>query len=236
MTMMRGPDLGYSIVGAVTPCRPGWLVVSAKVHAATFAPEQPRVYKTFAHTLDERPSFAVLAVSAPIGYADEVVRGGRTCDRMARRMLGPRGSTVRSAPTRSTVAGDETSLGGPLDAVTRTLLPRYQEVAAEMAPFRQRTTYEVNPELSFYQLNGDTPLLHPKRSEAGRQERIDILARRVPGIEIIAKAQIDDVRPEQLLDVAAMLWTARRIFARSAMRIPTEPEWDHEGLRMELVL
>jgi hypothetical protein len=32
-----------------------------------------------------------------------------------------------------------------------------------------------------------------------------------------------------------LLWTARRIFARAGTRLPTDPEWDEEGLRMEFV-
>jgi predicted RNase H-like nuclease len=37
-----------------------------------------------------------------------------------------------------------------------------------------------------------------------------------------------------LLDVAAFAWTARRIFAHAAIRIPADPEWDDIGLRMEM--
>jgi len=33
---------------------------------------------------------------------------------------------------------------------------------------------------------------------------------------------------------AAFLWTARRIFAHAAIRIPEDPEWDEQGLRMEM--
>jgi hypothetical protein len=32
-----------------------------------------------------------------------------------------------------------------------------------------------------------------------------------------------------------MLWTSRRIFAKAATRIPTDPEWDTEGMRKEIV-
>ena len=47
------------------------------------------------------------------------------------------------------------------------LLRRYREVAAEMAPYRQRTVFEVHPELSFFQLNGDVPLRWTKKFEVG---------------------------------------------------------------------
>jgi predicted RNase H-like nuclease len=231
-----GPDLGYSVVAGVTPCAPGWLVASAKVHAANFAPEYPKVYESFAEVLDERPSFSVIAVNAPIGYDDGSRPGGRTCDRMARSLLGSRGSTVHNAPTRATLETNSTNSADHLDAVSNLLLPRYREVAAEMAPFRQRTIYEAHPELSFYQLNGDRPLHWTKRFEIGRQERRLLLGKRIPGVGLILDAPLENVTPAHLLDAAAMLWTARRIFSRSAMRLPVDPEWDDQGLRMELVL
>ena len=49
-------------------------MASAKLHGATFAPEAPRVLESFAEVLDERPSFSVIALNAPIGYVDEVRR------------------------------------------------------------------------------------------------------------------------------------------------------------------
>ena len=50
-----------------------------------------------------------------------------------------------------------------------------------MAPFRQRTIYEVNPELSFFQLNGEEPLRWSKHSEKGHEERSALLEEKVPG-------------------------------------------------------
>jgi predicted RNase H-like nuclease len=119
--------------------------------------------------------------------------------------------------------------------VSNALLPRYREVAAEMAPYRQRTVYEVHPELSFFQINGDMPLRWTKKFEVGRDERRAILVKRIPGIDRVLDTELDDVPLAHLLDAAALLWTARRIFARAATRLPTEPEWDEEGLRMEFV-
>ena len=104
-----------------------------------------------------------------------------------------------------------------------------------MAPYRQRSVYEVNSELSFFQLNDDVPLRWSKRSEQGQQERRDLLAQKIPGGERIFDAKISRVPYSHLLDVAAFMWTARRIFARAGVRIPEDPQWDEQGLRMELV-
>jgi predicted RNase H-like nuclease len=122
-----------------------------------------------------------------------------------------------------------------LDAVTNVLLRRYREVAAEMAPYRQRTVFEVHPELSFFQLNGDVPLRWSKKFEAGLEERDTLLRKKIPGIDRVLETEFDNVPQSHLLDVAAMLWTARRIFARAGTRLPTDPEWDEQGLRMEFV-
>src|SRR3984957_4832691 len=118
MASRQGPDLPYSVVAGVTPCAPGWLVASAKLNGATFAPEAPRVLSTFAEVLDERPSFSVIALNAPVGYVDDVHNGGRTCDRMARALLGRRGSTIHNAPTRSSLQYDSAVTEDGLDAVT----------------------------------------------------------------------------------------------------------------------
>jgi predicted RNase H-like nuclease len=205
----RGPDLPYSIVAGVAPCVRGWLVASAKLRGTNFALEDPRVITSFADVLDERPSFSVVALNARVGWADE---GERTCDREARALLGGRDDTISTK-----------------------LLARYREVAAEMAPYRQRTVYEVQPELSFYQLNGDLPLLWCRRSDEGRSERLALLESRIPDVSRILGVELDAVVPAELLEVAACLWTARRIEGRAATRLPADPEWDVEGLRMEIL-
>ena len=89
-----------------------------------------------------------------------------------------------------------------------------------MAPFRQRTIYEVNADLSFYQLNEEGPCggrSTPKR--AGHERRSLLEAkdsrcaadhrRRGPGGDQIP-----------LLDVAAILWTAQKDLRQSRRSHP----------------
>jgi predicted RNase H-like nuclease len=232
----RGPELPYSLVAGVKPCATGWLVAVAKLHGTTFAPEEPRILETFIDVIDQRPAFAIVALNAPIGYPEEFERGGRACDREARALLGRRGAAIQSAPVRSQVEEglDNSSVEG-LSAVTRKLLPRYREVATEMAPYRQRTVYEVSSELSFFQLNDDTPLRWSKRTERGQEERRALLAKKIPGGERIFDTRLPRVPYSHMLDVAAFMWTARRIFARAGVRVPQDPQWDDFGLRMEIV-
>ena len=235
MVSRRGPDLPYKVVAGVTPWGSKWVVASAKMHATTFAPESPKVYDTFLDVLQERPAFVVIVVNAPIGFVDTSELGSRTCDRQGRALLGRRGSALHNAPTREELSGVAQERGEGIDAVTATLLPRYREIAAEMSPYRQRTVYEGHPELSFYQLNGNKPLRRSKKIEAGTLERRAILESKVPGANKILESELKRVPIKHLMDAAAMLWTARRVSAHAATRLPSDAEWDSEGIRMELV-
>ncbi|MGD0055271.1 MAG: DUF429 domain-containing protein [Acidimicrobiales bacterium] len=219
----------------MTPWGSKWVVASAKMHAVTFAPDQPKIYPTFREVLDERPSFNLIVVNAPIGFLDTPDAGPRTCDREARALLGRRGSGLHNAPSRLVLNEGAAVEGARVDAITAMLLPRYREVAEEMSPYRQRVVYEGHPELSFYQLNGDVPLRRSKKIEAGRLERRSLLLRKIPGVEKIIDADIKAVPKKHLVDAAALLWTARRVFGHAAIRLPREAEWDSEGIRMELV-
>jgi len=84
-------------------------------------------------------------------------------------------------------------------------------------------------------LNGDVPLRQSKKLEDGRDERRVILENKVPNVDKIIDTELDGVPRQHLLDVAALLWTARRVFSRGAKRIPEDAEWDSQGLRMEYV-
>ena len=204
--LRHGPMLPYDLVAGVVPCSHGWLVAGAKVLGATIAPELPRLLPTFVEVLDDRPAFSVIGVYAPVGRLDEVKAGGRGCEREARELLGPRrGGTIRSAPCRTNLDDHD----GP--EPPRGLSDRYEEVDREMAPYRQRTVFEVHPELSFYQLNEDRPLRYRKRSAEGRQERRALLERRIGGVDRVLDARLPGIRRRHLVDAVACLWTARRI-------------------------
>ena len=133
------------------------------------------------------------------------------------------------------VDGELASELAGLGAAGRALLPRVAEVDDAIAPYWQRTVFEVRPELSFFQLNDDVPLTRSKHMLAGREERAALLLKRFPGIEQVIDARVRGVRAHHLLDGAISLWAARRVAARAISRLPADPEWDEVGLRTEIV-
>jgi len=233
MPLHRGPVLPYSVVAGVTPWARRWVVASAKLTGSVFAPEPPKVYDNFREILDEHPSFASIVAYTPIGYARNPETGLRQCDVEAKVLLGRRSVTVHRVPARATLVDGNDPKSDRLDAVTIGKLPTMKEVASEMSPYRQRQVYEGHPELSFYCLNGDAPLRHSKMKAVGRDERREILLGKVPGIEKVIDSSATPTK--HLLDAAALLFSARRVFLHAAKRVPTEAQWDEEGLRMEIV-
>jgi predicted RNase H-like nuclease len=222
------------------PCGAGWLVAPGRLQGITLSCADPQLFSSLIDVLDYKPSYEVIALSCRIGLLDTPTPGGRTCDREARRLLGhPRGAAIFSAPLRRALGAqtyDEAAeLNGGMNPAAYSILRRVAEVDAAIAPYWQRTVYEVHPELSFYQLNDDTPVRYSKHSYIGYIERRALLERRVHGVGQILDAKVHGARRHHLVDAAASLWTARRIAGRAVARVPEDPEWDAQGLRMEIV-
>ncbi len=233
MPLKRGPVLPYSVVAGATPWARRWVVASAKLTGSVFAPEQPQIYESFREILDEHPAFAVIVAYSPVGYAEDASAGLRQCDLDARVLLGRRSMTVRRVPTRAVLVDGHSPSAERLDAVTVMRLPSILEVAQEMSPYRQRGVYEGNPELSVYSLSQDAPLKYSKMKSIGRDERRELLVAKVRDIE---KVTDSDLAPtKHLLDASALLYSARRVFLHAAKRVPSEAQWDAEGLRQEIV-
>jgi predicted RNase H-like nuclease len=237
----RGAHLPYRTLAGVVPCPRGWLVASAKLQGITLAPEGPTVLSSFVEVLDYKPAFQVIALFSPVGLSDEPVAAGRACDREARALLRwPRSGAILSAPTRrclrcTSYSEAAEANGGRLSVVGWRMMAKIAEVHEQMAPYWQRTVFEVHPELSFFQLNDEHPVRYSKHSQAGRQERRALMESRMPGVQRILDDPPSGVNDAHLLDAAACLWTARRIVSRGVVHLPESPTWDSEGLRMEIV-
>ena len=196
------------------------------------------MFPTFAEILDYRPAFEVIAIHSHLSFPEEDTPGGRTCDKLARQLLGwPRSGAIGSPPSRHYLrTGDlDARARKGLNPINARMLRRWAEVADEMQPYRQRQVFEVHPELSFYQLNDDKPMTHSKYTEEGVRERRKLVESKIPGIDAVLDARLPRVQLRHLLDATADMVTARRIAARAVVRLPEDPEWDEQGVRMELL-
>lgn len=234
---LRSP-LPYDVLGGVEPTGGGWLVLPGNLQGITMVPQAPFVVGSLAEALDYRPSFAVVALHAPVGLVDKP-DDSRNADVAARVLLGHRGGAAVAAPARALLEAatfeEAQAIDPGMDAVRWRLLPKVRESVAEVQSWRQRTVWEVNPELAFLQMNDGVPLRYPKRSQHGRLERRALLEVKLPGIDGVLARRPRGVREPRLLDAAADLWMARRIKARALNRAADPPEWDADGVRMDIV-
>lgn len=171
---------------------------------------------------------AVVAIDIPIGLP---AHGRRTADVEARVLLGARRSSVFLTPVRAALA-EETH--AQASAVNRELAEEGMSIQAfglfpkirEVDAWRRRPpcrVVEAHPELSFRQMAG-TPLPDSKKTWAGAAHRRELLAEQdihLPADlgEAGRHAGVDDV-----LDAAAVAWTAHRVLTGDAIPLPAEPE------------
>jgi len=188
---------------------------------------------------------AVTAIDIPIGLPSG---RRRTVDGEARRLLSPRGSTVFPAPVRATLAADsyqtasaasKVDCGRRLSKQTYAILPKIRDVdeALRQRPELRALVWEVHPELCFYNWAERQPMRYSKHSGFGFVERLELVRAVFGG----AAEEIRSIIPgrlaadDDILDALAALWTAKRIHAGTAVRLPEMEERDACGLPMQML-
>jgi predicted RNase H-like nuclease len=177
----------------------------------------------------------VIGVDIPIGH---VAGRSRRADVEARRFVGPRSSSVFAAPPAAVLGATSyseanemlTAMAAPrLSRQAWALVPKMVEAAA-IADTDPRV-FEVHPEVSFCELAGEC-LAWSKKSWNGLLLRRRLLAE--AGIVFpdvipdVAGAAADDI-----VDAAAVAWSARRIAAGTARTLPVPPE-EHAGRQVAI--
>ena len=226
-------------MAGVDGCPAGWVVVgvSAQTRHATV-----RLCPSFGAVLELHPKPARIAIDIPIGLLDERQSGGRECDRLARRQLPGRASSVFSPPTRGLLEATRYSQvrGHGLSIQAFGIVPKIREVDRLMTPGLQQRVYEAHPELAFRSLVG-TPMRHSKKTPAGREERLRALEQLAPfrAVRDLLDTVATSYRRSQIglddfLDACVLAWLAGRIATGEAQRLPAQPPLDAKGLRMEM--
>jgi predicted RNase H-like nuclease len=222
------------LVAGVDGCRGGWVVARASTvdGAVVDVARTDRLALVIAQV--ERGELDAVALDMPVGLPRS---GSRAADTAARALLGPRRSSVFSAPVRVVLAAGsyEDALarsravdGRGLSTQSWNLVPKIREVDQCLTPELQDRIREAHPELVFVGLAG-APCAWPKRSAEGRAARVAILERWWSGPWNLRGAAVDDV-----IDAVALTVTARRIATGDASALGDGTR-DETGLRMEVM-
>jgi predicted RNase H-like nuclease len=225
-------------VAGLDGCRAGWVMVTwAGNHdvapQATVIPHITAALATAAR---------IIAVDMPIGLPHQ---SERQCERLARQRLGPRRSSVFAVPCRAAVEAPDYLSGcaANLDLTGKKfskqsfmLFPKMREIDQTIMPADQDRVFEVHPEVSFWAMNTQIPLDHYKKTPDGKALRRDLLER--SGFPV-ARLQHPPwkksaVADDDIIDACACAWSAFRIATAQHLSLPSEPELDARGLRMQI--
>jgi predicted RNase H-like nuclease len=203
-------------------CRAGWLVATRRgVRVASLLDD------------DER---SITAIDMPIGLP---IDRPREVDRAARRLLGPRRSSVFPTPPRVCLgapthadasARARDAIGTGISLQSFNILGKIGELDTLVSPPSEHRWIEAHPECSFLTLNEGAPL-PSKKTEAGRAMRRRLVALHFGDVPPTPSgAAVDDV-----LDAFAALWTAERWRAGNAI-VLGDGSRDDRGLVMRIVV
>ena len=234
----------------VDGCPAGWFSVGLDGHGGY----EVSVFTAFSELLAHYADAALVLVDIPIGLPEG--KGGRDCDRDARRRLEARRASVFPSPTRQTVeqsaesprdyrvaveterrfAGKGTSkqafaIAPKIAEVDKALLAR----TSSAAPLVR----EVHPELCFWALNNGRPMEFGKKDPRGEAERLRILEGVEPRTQEIFDTACSRflrkvVARDDILDALAAAVTAHHSHGQ-LQTVPDVPPKDAKGLPMEIV-
>ncbi len=231
-----GPRAEGDTVVGVDGCRGGWVTVEWSTGSGRLLADRVEDLAPLIERLRNR-SVRAAAIDMPMGLLD---RQPRTCDTEARKLLGPRRSSIFPTPVRATLDARDyrhacrlsTEVSGKaLSKQAFNLLPQIRRLDELIEPADQDRLVEAHPECAFVRLAG-RPLEHAKRTEAGRAHRRRLLEAHDPSLGAMLDER-SDLPLIDLIDAAVLAITAARVAAGTERRLISSV--DRRGLVAQIV-
>ena len=185
-------------------------------------------------------------------FADVLAHGAGATENAVRPLLGARQSSVFSVPSRAAIYAETyadacriaTATSDPPRKVSKQLFnitPKIREIdgclRADMATAAR--VFEVHPEVAFWRLNGERPLMEPKKVKGKLHlpglalRRLLLIAGGMPP-SVVESDPPKGAATDDLLDALACAAIARRIHGGQAQSFPHPPPVDDHNLRMAI--
>lgn len=241
-------------VAGIDGCPFGWVAV---FRSTVGLEPQAKLFLTLDDAIasDQKPQR--IAIDMPIGLPRISLRGGRSADREARKLLGrARQSSVFPAPSRATLAAHtfleacdiELQHSQPPKKVSQQVFNIFGKMneVDQAARRHPGLIYECHPEVTFCVMNDGSPMVLPKKGskrkhptgmfESGMDERRELLARNgfPRSLLYMRVGSHRDCGWDDQLDACAAAWTAERIFRGAGKRLPAKIDLDETGLDMAI--
>lgn len=218
------------VVG-IDVARGAWIGVALSATAVT-AHAGPSI----AHVVEaarRHHDIAVIGIDIPIGLPDDRTRAA---DSLARAVVGPRRASVFTTPIRTALestdhqtasARNRELTGAGISTQAYHLAARILEVDRFVAT-RPAPVIEVHPEVCFAEMDG-AAITTRKSTWAGAMQRRQLLETHGIVVPDDLGAAGEAAGVDDVLDAAAVAWTARRHAAGLARCMPDPPEVFSDG-------
>lgn len=190
----------------------------------------------------------LVLIDMPIGFPDpgEPVR---SCDRLARKLLGKKASSIFPVPARETLNAlnyeeankvNREILGRGLSRQSWGIAPKLKELDEYLRSSGKRVNIrEAHPEVLFWSLNHGKVVEGNKKTNKGFVDRINLLQILFPGgWEIYNYLQESysrkEIGPDDILD-ALVLAVSARMSIMGLISLPEEKDLDLLGMSREIV-
>jgi predicted RNase H-like nuclease len=210
----------------------GWVAVELRDGAFVRAMISTTLYDIVTNS----SGAAMIGIDVPLGMLPD---HWRAADTLAADHVGPRrGSIFRVPPQpvwQETTFAAATALcreitGAKMHQQAWAIRPKLLEANA-IGDRHPGLLIEARPELSFRAMAGE-PLEHAKKTWTGQAIRRTLLARE--GITVPARiGPAGRVPPDDILDAAAVAWSAHRVATGTALSHPSPPE-EHAGSKIAI--
>ncbi|MCW1919248.1 DUF429 domain-containing protein [Rhodobacter sp. KR11] len=224
-------------LAGIDGCKTGWVAVVGEVGK----PASARLI----HVTD-LPAFLGLVdfalIDMPVGF----VAGPKTRDvePALRDRLKGKGSSVFPTPCRQALVAQTYAeacainvqvLGSALPKQSYMIFPKMRELDAIVREIGQKSLREGHPEASFALMAG-APVRSKKREAAGQADRVALLTAQGLPAKALLEAQIKgQMAPDDILDAAALWWSADRHARGKHETFPPVPSRDAVGLEMSVI-
>ncbi len=240
------------IVG-VDGCKGGWIAVS---QTSTQDAPTVQVHRDFVSLVNVYALDATICVDMPIGLPDQTTVGGRGPEQIVRVFLKKRRSSVFSIPSRAAVYATSAPFekGSYAQAHAKAcrvakqtsspptgfsiqafgIFPKIREldIVLRADPALKGRIFESHPEFAFCTLNNGSEMQNSKATEAGIEERRNVLERFGFSQEFLRQPALPNSKIDDLLDACVMMLIARHIRSHTAQPHPNPPSVDAYGIPM----
>ena len=224
-------------LAGIDGCKSGWVAVVAKAGEPASA--------QLIHVAELSSFLGLVELSVidmPLGF----VAGPkpRDVEPALRDRLKGKGSSVFPTPCRQALEAQTYAeacainvrvLGSALPKQSYMIFPKMRELDAIVRDLGQKTLREGHPEVSFAMMAG-APVRSKKREIAGQLDRIALLTAQGLPARALLEAQVKgQMAPDDILDAAALWWSADRFARGKHETFPPVPSRDAVGLEMSVI-